>query len=610
MPKPVVNEQTATSEELRQAELRYRKLFDLSPQPMWIFDQETLRILQVNAAAIAHYGYSEEEFLQLTIADIRPAEDVPKLREFVSGRTQDSPTDAGVWRHIKKDGTLIFVEVFGHGIDFGGRRARWAMVSDITGRVKAEQELGAIRERLEAALKGGRVGVFDFDLHTEEMTWDRLCKDIWGLSETEIPTMSVFKDGINPEDWPLVLAEIEAAKARPGEHSYHAEYRVRSRQDARERWVRAEADVIFSGPIATRMVGTVQDITERKEIEIALLEQRGLYKSITDNASLALFIMDARQQCVFMNPAAEQLTGFHLEELRGRPLHDYIHHKHPDGTPYPLAECPINQALPNNDRESGEEVFIHKDGHFYDVRFTASPVRDHQGQPTGTVIEVEDITERKRAERQISLLMQEVNHRSKNMLAVVQAIAAQTALHTDPEDFVNRFSERLQSLSACHDLLVRNSWQGIEMSELINSQFLHLGAASIRIRAEGPELWLSPSASQALGLALHELGTNAIKYGSLSGDGQVTITWEVRPDGQFGMRWQEAGGPVVLAPNKKGFGTRLIKQMTQMALEGRVVVHYEQAGLIWELSAPLQRVRQPEEQSIGLRSAHRGRARG
>jgi PAS domain S-box-containing protein len=339
----------------------------------------------------------------------------------------------------------------------------------------------------------------------------------------------------------------------------------------------------------------VQDITERKAVEGALREQRGLYKSITDNASLALFIMDDRQQCVFMNPAAEQLTGFCMEELKGRPLHDYIHHTHPDGTPYPLEECPIDQVMPKNDRETGEEVFIHKDGHFYDVRFTASPIRDHQGMSTGTVIEVEDITERKRSDRQIMLLMREVNHRSKNMLAVVQAIAAQTALHTDPAEFVRSFSNRLQSLAASHDLLVNNSWQGVGISELVSSQLQHLEASKKQITTQGPELRLSPSASQALGLALHELGTNAIKYGSLSENGEVLITWEVRPDGQFEVCWRETGGPLVAPPRKNGFGTRLIKQMTQMALEGNVTVQYDPTGLIWKLSAPLQKVIQSEQ---------------
>ncbi len=120
-------------------------------------------------------------------------------------------------------------------------------------------------------------------------------------------------------------------------------------------------------------------------------------EAIANNATLALFIMDEHQRCTYMNPAAERLTGFMLAELQGQALHYYVHHTHPDGTPYPLEECPIDQAFPRGMREQGEEVFVHKDGHFYPVAFTASPILD-EGRPVGTIIEVKDISEEKAAE--------------------------------------------------------------------------------------------------------------------------------------------------------------------------------------------------------------------
>lgn len=124
-----------------------------------------------------------------------------------------------------------------------------------------------------------------------------------------------------------------------------------------------------------------------------------LLKAITNNASVALFILNEVQHCVFMNPAAERLTGFSLAEVRGRPLHDVIHHTHPDGRHYPLEECPIDRAFPSRNQATGEEVFVHKDGRFYEVAFTASPIRDDADQPIGTIIEVQDVTERNRQQR-------------------------------------------------------------------------------------------------------------------------------------------------------------------------------------------------------------------
>jgi PAS domain S-box-containing protein len=122
-------------------------------------------------------------------------------------------------------------------------------------------------------------------------------------------------------------------------------------------------------------------------------------EAIANNATLALFIMDERQHCVFMNPAAEKLTGYSFAELEGQPLHHYIHHTRPDASPYPLEECPIDRVFPQNNHEQGEEIFVHKNGSFYPVAFTASQIREN-GLTVGTILEVRDITREKTAERE------------------------------------------------------------------------------------------------------------------------------------------------------------------------------------------------------------------
>ena len=133
--------------------------------------------------------------------------------------------------------------------------------------------------------------------------------------------------------------------------------------------------------------------------------------AIVNNSTMAIFLMDERQHCVFMNEAAEALTGYRLEEAIGRPLHDVVHHQRPDGTPYPLAECPIDQAFPERERMQGEEVFVHKDGRFYPVAFTASPIAGDDGQPVGTIIEARDLTE----ERAREAALRESEGRFRNM---------------------------------------------------------------------------------------------------------------------------------------------------------------------------------------------------
>jgi PAS domain S-box-containing protein len=153
--------------------------------------------------------------------------------------------------------------------------------------------------------------------------------------------------------------------------------------------------------------------------------------TLARNATLALFIMDEHQRCTYMNPAAEQLTGFTLAEVQGKALHDYVHHTRPDGTPYPLEECPIDRAFPQNMREQGEETFVHKDGHFYPVAFTASPIRDGE-RTVGTIIEARDITEDRRAEAERRRLLNDLEMERARLRTVFRESPAFIAMLTGP----------------------------------------------------------------------------------------------------------------------------------------------------------------------------------
>ncbi|WP_244424587.1 PAS domain-containing hybrid sensor histidine kinase/response regulator [Methylobacterium nodulans] len=157
------------------------------------------------------------------------------------------------------------------------------------------------------------------------------------------------------------------------------------------------APVRVDGRIASTVL-TITDIAERKQAEAALAETTRRLNAVLDNATVAVFLMDDRQHCAYMNAAAEQLTGYTLAETQGRPLHDVIHHTRPDGSPFPLHECAIDRAFPENAQTQGEEVFVHKDGHFYPVAFNASPVRDEASRTIGTIIEVRDISAEKARE--------------------------------------------------------------------------------------------------------------------------------------------------------------------------------------------------------------------
>src|SRR5262249_39880907 len=182
--------------------------------------------------------------------------------------------------------------------------------------------------------------------------------------------------------------------------------------------------------------------------------------------------------------------------------------------------------------------------------------------------------------------MREVNHRSKNMLSLVQVIARQTAAR-EPEDFIGCFTERIQALAANQDLLIRNEWQGVDVEDLVRAQLAHLAdLVGSRIAVDGPKLRLNAAAAQAIGLALHELATNAGKYGALSVDaGRVDVSW--RFDGDiFSMSWLVRNGPAVSPPEQHGFGSTVIDSMAKRTLDGEVQLDFAPSGLVWRLACP------------------------
>jgi PAS domain S-box-containing protein len=220
------------------------------------------------------------------------------------------------------------------------------------------------------------------------------------------------------------------------------------------------------------------------------------------------------------------------------------------------------------------------------------PLRNETGEIIGLTCASIDVTERKEGEAHLRLLLRELTHRSKNLLAVIQAMARQTARHAGSIDgFLIQFGARLQALAASHDLLVRESWYGASIGELIRSQlagYLEKGAGQVAI--EGPDIALKPEAAQNLGLALHELAVNAEKFGALSvPSGRVSVTWKQREtaEGAFvELDWREQLGPKVKPRRKKGFGSMVIEHNLARALDAKVDLAFEPEGLCCNVIIP------------------------
>jgi two-component sensor histidine kinase len=219
---------------------------------------------------------------------------------------------------------------------------------------------------------------------------------------------------------------------------------------------------------------------------------------------------------------------------------------------------------------------------------------DGDGRRAVTVVgTIADITDRKEREEKEHLLMREINHRAKNMLSVVHAIARQTATKNS-EHFVERFSERIQALSANHDLLVRNEWNGVDIEDLVFAQLAPFAdLIGSRFAVLGPKLRLKAASAQAIGLVLHELATNAGKYGALSTDrGRVNVCWGIEGD-TLTMSWTERDGPPVSAPERRGFGTMVLEAMAEHSVDGSVDLDYAPSGLTWRLTCLPANVLEP-----------------
>jgi two-component sensor histidine kinase len=216
----------------------------------------------------------------------------------------------------------------------------------------------------------------------------------------------------------------------------------------------------------------------------------------------------------------------------------------------------------------------------------AAPLRSEGGDLQGAVAAAADVTERLRYEDHLKLLLNELNHRVKNTLAIVQSIATLTLKDVSP-DARDAFEERLLNLSAVHNLLTDESWNSTSLASVARTS---LRAARERVSFEGDDLRLRPKSAVALSMALHELGTNALKYGALSVErGRVSVRWTTR-DGRFRLRWEETGGPTVSPPGHRGFGSRMIERGLAAELQGEVRIDWQPQGVVCTIDAPIDAI--------------------
>jgi PAS domain S-box-containing protein len=434
---------------LKEQREQYKSIFNAITDSAIIYDQDGT-IVEANPTASQLYGYPHEELIGLNAGlFFKTPADFQALKEIaLSGRDY-----AGVHERIRQDGSLIWV-------DFKGIRF---IFKDKPHVLSVSREAPGQDRTTEATQKDQSLAhiITSVSPVTLWMT-DRQGQFIY-LNQTWVDWVGGSLPSHLGENWlTAVLTEDREGTRQTFDQAFHSrrlvaiEFRIQ-RKNGEIRWCLSTGspyyneDGSFGG-----YAGSIADTTERKAAEQRLASQNTLINTITANAQQALFLMNDQQVCTYMNPAAEQMTGFRLEEVRDKPLHYYIHHTHPDGSHFPIEDCLIDRALPTKAQSKGEEVFIHKEGHFYPVAFTASPIVEN-GVPIGTVIEVRDTTEEKRIEEALrskekqtmSLLEQKVRERTLALESTTKELEQFTYVsHHDLKEPIRKiliFSELVKS---------------------------------------------------------------------------------------------------------------------------------------------------------------------
>ncbi len=352
------------------------------------------------------------------------------------------------------------------------------------------------------------------------------------------------------------------------------------------------------------VVLTFMDITERGAADAVRLEADAYLRLLIDSTADGIYCIDGMGTTTLCNASFLRMLGFKSEaDVIGRKLHDIIHHSHPDGTPYRHDDCPVLiTARTGEPAHRDDEEFYRADGQAFPVEYWVRPII-HAGQLNGAVCSFIDASERRLAEEQQGLLLRELDHRVKNLFAIMSGVVTLSARSSKtPQELAETIQGRLGALASAH-MLIRTKRPGMNNSgestlgELVTMILApHLDSVRqsgvMRTSIEGPDLVIDGDAMTSFALVLHELATNAAKYGALStASGSVGVAWTI--DGaDLHLTWRESGGPPLTGPpQREGFGSLLARRSVTGQLKGKLSFDWDPAGLIVRVAVPVERLK-------------------
>jgi len=457
--------------------------------------------------------------------------------------------------------------------------------AEIIERHRAEAALRESEERLRLAQLRTGIGVWDRDLRTGELTFTSELEAHFGLEPGTVKCYADFRERVYPDD----IAAFEAARdaAVQSRKTFHVEFRV-IRADGQVRWISAIGGAVYDEATGepVRILGNLADITERKNAELALAER---------NVQLALAAKAGLVGSYSYDPDTDRLqVSEGYAAIHGLP----------EGTKVSTRSAWQARALPEDrDRikalrirafreqrgEYGVEYRIVRAGEVRWIESRSFMSYSSDGSPRRVIGVNIDVTERKRAEERQGILVAELDHRVKNVLATVSAIITQTEEASGSHmDFVTALNRRINSLARTHELLSESNWRGASLTEIVRREFAPYATGNAEAR--GPSVTLKAEATQAVATVLHELTTNAAKYGAFSNrTGRVSVQWRWLQNGSHDrlvIEWQEADGPPVRAPSQSGYGTSVIRELIPFELGGAVELSFAPEGTRCRLEIP------------------------
>lgn len=461
------------------------------------------------------------------------------------------------------------------------RRIRGVLciVNETTDRVKFESALQASEERLRAIFSQSAAGIVQTDLTGRFLLVNNRFCEILGYSESELLSMRMRDICIAGDiDEADRLFQTVAERGQ----SFEMENRLR-RKDGNLVWVASSVAALRDKDGGFQQAtAIIVDITERKRAQDVERRLAAIIASSND----AILGIDLGMKITSWNTGAERLYGYTADEVIGRSVLVLVPEDRQGEEPAILRQVSAGLKV-----EPYETARLHKDGRSVPVLLSVSPIYDAYGVIVGASKIAHDISARKDAERLQSVLVGELNHRVKNLFATVLAISRQTLGHgqIDAAD-VRSFEARLSSMARAHDLLTHGTWEQAELRAIVEQSISPYSPD--RFAVTGPSIQVPPRAVVSICLALHELATNAAKYGALAVDqGRVSIAWTVQTGtgspARLVLRWEETGGPPVTPPTHRGFGSRLIENLLAAELNGTVKITYDPKGVVCEVDANL-----------------------